>query len=133
MIELLLKLIDRLIDLKKYQAERLHKVFQDILRLAFLRVLDRVIILDAVIGQVASERLNGNQILFRDCAVNLARRATSDSWEAVWILQLFYEPGWRLLVPHGCSNIHRSWVERTLLLSAICMSAPRRWMILIAN
>jgi hypothetical protein len=31
MIELLLKLIDRLIDLKKYQAERLHKTFQDIL------------------------------------------------------------------------------------------------------
>lgn len=31
MIELLLKLIDRLIDLKKYQAERLHKTVQDIL------------------------------------------------------------------------------------------------------
>ena len=31
MIELLLKLIDRLIDLKKYRAERLYKTFQDIL------------------------------------------------------------------------------------------------------
>ena len=31
MIEVLLKLIDRLIDLKKYQTERLHKTFQEVL------------------------------------------------------------------------------------------------------
>jgi hypothetical protein len=42
-----------------------------IMRMAFLRFLDRVIILDAAIRQLASERLNGEPMLFRDCAVNL--------------------------------------------------------------
>jgi hypothetical protein len=44
------------------------------MRSVFLRFLDRVIILDAAIGQLASERLNGEPMLFRDCAVRLGEQ-----------------------------------------------------------
>ena len=41
------------------------------LRLAVLMFLESVITLDAAIGQVAAERLNGQPVLFRDCSVKL--------------------------------------------------------------
>ena len=41
------------------------------LRLAVLMFLERVIILDAAIAQVAAERLDGQPVLFHDCAVKL--------------------------------------------------------------
>ena len=58
------------------------------LRLAVLRFLESVIILDAAIAQVVTERLNGQPVLFRDCSVKLKeqvemaerRQNTSISW-----------------------------------------------------
>jgi hypothetical protein len=41
------------------------------LRLAVLRFLESVIILDTAIAQVVEERLNGQPVLFRDCSVKL--------------------------------------------------------------
>jgi hypothetical protein len=41
------------------------------LRLAVLMFLERVIILDGAIAQLAGERLNGQPVLFRDCSVKL--------------------------------------------------------------
>jgi hypothetical protein len=41
------------------------------LRLAVLKFLESVIILDAAIAQLVAERLNGQPVLFRDCSVKL--------------------------------------------------------------
>jgi 3'-phosphoadenosine 5'-phosphosulfate sulfotransferase (PAPS reductase)/FAD synthetase len=41
------------------------------LRLAVLMFLESVIILDAAIAQLATERLNGQPVLFRDCSLKL--------------------------------------------------------------
>jgi hypothetical protein len=44
------------------------------LRLAVLKFLESVIILDAAIAQLVAERLNGQPVLFRDCSVKLAEQ-----------------------------------------------------------
>ena len=41
------------------------------LRMALLKFLESVIILDAAIAQVAAKRFNGQPVLFRDCSVKL--------------------------------------------------------------
>ena len=46
----------------------------DSLAMAVLMFIESVIILDAAITQVASERFNGQPILFRDCAVKLGEQ-----------------------------------------------------------
>jgi hypothetical protein len=43
----------------------------EILRRVVLMFIEPVIILDAAIAQVVSERLNGQPVLFRDCSVKL--------------------------------------------------------------
>ena len=51
--------------------EKLRRIGSKRLRLAVLKFLESVIILDAAIAQVVAERLNGQPVLFRDCSVKL--------------------------------------------------------------
>jgi hypothetical protein len=58
------------------------------LRLAFLMFIETVIILDAVIVQVAEERLSGQPVLFRDSAAKLAEQLQMATDLSTWFNEL---------------------------------------------
>jgi hypothetical protein len=59
-----------------------HKV--EILRLLFLNFIETVIVLDAAIAQIGSERLGGQPVLFRDTSVILAEQLQMASDLSKW-------------------------------------------------
>ena len=56
----------------------------EILRLLFLNFIETVIVLDAAIAQIGSERLGGQPVLFRDTSVNLAEQLQMASDLSKW-------------------------------------------------